>query len=397
MRFEEEIYNYERVLRNTLERVKNSAICQENKAKILEFYQECQTQGLSKPRIIKYLGTLERIARLLNKPFEKVMKEDIAELIRRIESRNYSDWTKHDYKVIIKIFYRWLRKTEDYPEEVRWIRTGKKRNNTPPEELLTEEEVKRMVEAATNPRDKALILVLYESGCRIGEILSLGIRNVQFDEYGAQLIVHGKTGMRRVRIIASAPKLAQWLDNHPLKEDPDAPVWVSIGTRDRNSALSYSAAKAALNNIAEKAGIKKRVYPHLFRHSRATILANHLTEAQLKQHFGWIQGSNMAATYVHLSGKEVDNALLKLQGVKTEESKEESEFKVITCPRCDEKNSPTSKFCSRCAMPFDLKMATKLDEVKAKADKLLSLLVQDPEILDKLLEKMDELKEGKRF
>jgi integrase/recombinase XerD len=392
VRFEEEIYNYERILRSTLERIKNSTICQENKAKILSFYQECLTQGLSRARIIKYLGTLEIIARLLNRPFEEVVKEDIAELIRKIESRNYSEWTKHDYKVIIKIFYRWLRKTEDYPEEVRWIKTGKRKNNTLPEELLTEEEVKRMVEAATNPRDKAFILVLYESGCRIGEILTLRIRNVQFDEYGAQLIVSGKTGMRRVRIIASAPKLAQWLENHPLKEDLDAPLWVSIGTRDRNSALSYSAAKAALKEIAKKAGIRKRVYPHLFRHSRATMLANHLTEAQLKQHFGWVQSSSMAATYVHLSGREVDNALLKLQGIKTEENKGESEFKVIICPRCEEKNSPTSKFCSRCAMPFDLKVATKLDEVRAKADKLLSILVQDPEILDKLLEKIEKIK-----
>jgi integrase len=282
-----EIYNNEKKLRNALERIKNSSIDQKNKAKILEFYRECLAQGLSQARIIKYLGTLERIARALNKPFEEVVKEDIAELIRKIESRNYSDWTKHDYKVIIKIFYRWLRRTEDYPEEVRWIKTGKKKNNTLPEELLTEEEVKQMAEVASNLRDKAFILVLYESGCRIGEILSLNVKNVQFDQYGAQLIVSGKTGMRRVRIVASAPKLAQWLENHPLKEDPDAPLWVSIGTRDRNSALSYSAAKAALKEIAKRAGIRKRVYPHLFRHSRATMLANHLTEAQLKQHFGW--------------------------------------------------------------------------------------------------------------
>jgi hypothetical protein len=43
-------------------------------------------------------------------------------------------------------------------------------------------------------------------------------------------------------------------------------------------------------------------------------------------------------------------------------------------------------------MPFDLKVATKLDEVRAKADKLLSILVQDPEILDKLLDKIEQLK-----
>ncbi|MGA2789578.1 MAG: site-specific integrase [Candidatus Bathyarchaeia archaeon] len=54
--------------------------------------------------------------------------------------------------------------------------------------------------AAENPRDKALISVLYESGCRIGEILSLKIRN-KFDNNCSVLIVNGKTGQHRVRLI----------------------------------------------------------------------------------------------------------------------------------------------------------------------------------------------------
>src|SRR3990170_8862810 len=117
-----------------------------------------------------------------------------------------------------------------------------------PEEILTEDDIKKLVESANNLRDKAFILVLYESGCRIGEILSLRIRNVQFDDYGAALIVSGKTGDRRVRIIASAPKLCSWLDNHPLREDIDSPLWVTLGTRDRNEAFSYGAAKAMLKH-----------------------------------------------------------------------------------------------------------------------------------------------------
>ena len=63
------------------------------------------------------------------------------------------------------------------------------------------------------------------------------------------------------------------------------------------------------------AGINKRVYPHLFRHSRATIMASHLTEFQMNQYFGWIQGSKMASTYVHLSGRDLDNALLEFNGM----------------------------------------------------------------------------------
>jgi len=130
---------------------------------------------------------------------------------------------------------------------------------------------------------------------------------------------------RRVRVIASAPKLQQWIENHPLKEDPNAPLWVTIGTNSKNKVLNYATAKTVLKKLAKKAGIKKRIYPHLFRHSRATHLANHLTEAQMNQYFGWVQGSKMASIYVHLSGRDVVHALLKLNGMKVDEEEEEKE------------------------------------------------------------------------
>ena len=55
-------------------------------------------------------------------PFEEATKDDIVELIAKIERRNYAEWTKHDYKVILRKFYKWLRGTDDYPPEVRWIK-----------------------------------------------------------------------------------------------------------------------------------------------------------------------------------------------------------------------------------------------------------------------------------
>lgn len=282
----DEIYSYKRKIKNLLNRIKEAKIDEESKQKILDFYRELVVRGYSKARIIKYLDTLERIRRFLGKPFTKAGKSDIVELLRKLEEKNYSEWTKHDFKAILKFFYRWLRKTEEYPEEVRWIKTTKKRRTKLPEELLTPDEVMKLVDAADHIRDKAFILVLYESGCRIGELLSLQLKHVQFDDYGAVLLVNGKTGQRRVRIILSAPKLSQWVENHPLREDPNAPLWVTIGTNSRNKVLNYGTAKTVLKKLAKKARIKRRIYPHLFRHSRATHLANHLTEAQMKQYFG---------------------------------------------------------------------------------------------------------------
>jgi integrase/recombinase XerD len=363
-----EIYGYERTLDWIMSRVRNSNLIDINKELIEKFSRYLFAEGLSFGRTIKYLIEIRRLAELVNKSFLEARKQD------------YTEWTKHDYKLALKKFFKFLKGTEDYPEEVRWIKLTISRNNhLLPEELLTEDEVKRMAEVARHPRDKALVLVLYESGCRIGEVLSLKMRNIEFDEYGAVLTVKGKTGMRRVRIIASSPALATWISNHPLRDNRDVYLWISLGTRDRDHLLTYRGLADILKRIALQAGIKKRIYPHLFRHSRATHLANHLTEAQLKQHFGWVQGSDMASTYVHLSGRDVDKALLELNGISVEKAGKEPTFRAILCPRCKNRNSPESNFCNSCGLALDLKAAMELDEIVTWEDKMMDQLTKRPE------------------
>jgi integrase/recombinase XerD len=83
--------------------------------------------------------------------------------------------------------------------------------------------------------------------------------------------------MRRVRIIFYVPYLASWLDIHPQKNNPDAYLWIMIRGKDSGHQLQYAAFHKLIKTLAEKASIKKRVYNHLFRHSRSTELAQHLT------------------------------------------------------------------------------------------------------------------------
>lgn len=95
------------------------------------------------------------------------------------------------------------------------------------EHMLTEEEIKKLIDFAPSVQEKALIATLYESGCRIGELIFLKIGHVKFDDHGAQLFVTGKTGLRRVRVVASVPYLIEWLNKHPLKDDSEAFFWTN--------------------------------------------------------------------------------------------------------------------------------------------------------------------------
>lgn len=390
-----ELGPYENELENIKKKIDVLSVPRCNRKAVLDFSEFCFSEGLSTRRVLKYLYTLSNIARWLPKEFVKVTREDIEKLANKIERSDYSEWTKHDYRVTLKKFFRWLRQTEDdYPSEVKWLRSTMRKNRTKlPDEILTQEEVQAMIAAATTARDKALIASLYESGCRIGELLNLQIKQIQQHPHGFQITVKGKKGPRRLLLIASAPYLTIWLNQHPRGQDPQAPLWVTGDYRVKQ--VGYTRVNTMLKTVAKRASIQKAVNPHNFRHSRATHLANHLTEAQMDEYMGWVQGSDMPSTYVHLSGRDVDHVLLKLNNISVSHKEDTKEvFSLKTCPRCNFKNPPANKFCSRCGIVLDEKTAQDLMKSSiehSQADEIMDKLLQDSEFRAVLERKLEEL------
>jgi ribosomal protein L40E len=146
-----------------------------------------------------------------------------------------------------------------------------------------------------------------------------------------------------------------------------------------------------IRRIAERVGITKKVNPHIFRHSRATHLATHLTEAQMNEYFGWVQGSNMASTYVHLSGRDVDDALMRMHGMAPVEQDKKGTFSPIKCTRCNQLNPPTGKFCTQCGGILDIEAAMEIEERMKEADSKLSTLLDDEDVQELLMKKMKQL------
>lgn len=387
----ETIHDYPKRLQTKLEAIEKSSISNANKRIIAGFKDECLIQGLSIGRAMKYLYYLETLANWLEMDFNKASKPEIRNLVGKIEQSHYAEATKKELRICVKKLYKWILETDDYPELVRWIRphTKKIERLKLPEEMLTEAEINKLISSAQSPRDKAFVSTLYESGCRISELLFLRLRNIKFDQYGAFLLIPPmKTGSRRVRIVTSVPYLTEWINRHPHKNNPNEYIWYS----QKKKVMSYGRVYGLLDRLGKKAGIKKKLNPHNFRHSRATYLANHLTEAQMKEYFGWTQGSDMAAIYVHLSGRDVDNAILKVYGKSTEQISQESILTPKECQRCQQTNPSENKFCSRCGIPLDRETVIKVlenDLQRKEADNLLDKALENPAtraIITKILE-----------
>jgi len=387
-----DIHNGKRRVELAIKRIKKSDIHENSKRLLEEFSEYCIAEGLAFTSIDKHLFGLRNVATWAKKDLEKTDKRDMVRILGLLEKSHYSPEVKHGTKVTIKKFYKWLNGGEEYPEKVKWIRTSMNGKKRLPKELLSIEDVMNMINAADHIRDKALISLLYESGLRIGELLSLMIKNIYFDEYGAKILIpEGKTGMRKIRLVSSVPHLATWIENHPFKDNPESHLWVGIGTRNKNDLIGYQNARTLIKNLAKKANIKKRINPHLFRHSRATFIANHFTEAQMNHYFGWVQGSKMPSTYVHLSGRDIDGAVLKLHGLKEHEKIKEELLSPKKCHRCEKENPATGKFCLRCGAPLNLETALNVEEKRKDVDGVMTALLKDPEVLNLLASKMKQL------
>ena len=199
----------------------------------------------------------------------------------------------------------------------------------------------------------------------------------------------------------AASYLKEWLLQHPAYDiergeiDPSELVFVRVKGKDAGKPMTYQMFHKIIKTAAKRAGVRKRVYPHILRHTRATVLANHLTEQQMNVFFGWVQGSDMPSVYVHLSGRDIENAVKKIYGLQEEE--EEKILKPAKCPRCGEINVPQAKFCHKCGLLLDEKMRLKLqlEESRVLPELMMSIL-NNPERLEKfkILLRLVELMEN---
>lgn len=384
------IHDYDSIMKG-VERQIRIELSPENIELISQYDMEMIRQSIAIATRQKHLKTLLSLSRLLQKSWKDVEKNDIEQLVYQIMRRHGDESGKetnysYDHKKILKIFFRWIKlgsrefnRVGDPPETAQ-IRMKKVKDKIIREDLLTDDDISRLIHVCgENARDRALIDCHYEGGTRPGEILSLMIKHVKFDQYGANLHVDGKTGPRTVRLVKSTANLANWLSVHPFKANPDAPVWINLTKNHYGEQLNYPATRAMFSRRARMAHLEKRVNLNMFRHSEATSSAKFMTEAQLRKRHGWSPESKMPAKYVHMINADVDDAIFKQLGIKKQDEFPKTPQK---CHICDMPNAPDSKICSKCGKPLDLTTSIELDE---KNQQQITLQNERIETLEKSL------------
>jgi integrase len=281
-----------------------------------------------------YERQLRQAEAWLGKPLGSATERDLIALKKKLRAMPSGP----QYARLLRMFYK-AAKRDDFRELMVLKQRLKKLR---PDDLLTVQEVQAMIDATGPLRDRAFLGVLWETGVRVSELMALDLADLRMTDSptnGGRKVY--RLWFKKTKIageehsgyvLEAAPVLEAWLKAHPDPR-PEAPLFPTWG----GTRLTRHGGYGIVARAARHAKIAKRIYPHIFRHSRATfLLASGMTDAQVKALLGWVPGSMMLNRYAHLTSKDAYGGLLKVMGMEPEkvdlgklEFKEESLRPVV--------------------------------------------------------------------
>lgn len=319
-------------------------------------------------------------------PLRTCSIQDLYVGISALLDSDYSQNSKYDTVSIIKPFFFWMI-DEGYstlPEKkLRQIRRPPLDTMTKTAaDMLTFDEIERMIKVCKNPRDEAMVITLYEAGERIKELAYTTWGRVKFDEYGAVINTSEKTGKPRyIRLVLAREYLARWKQKYPIQPVPDdALVFVSRA----GELMTYHSYNEQVKRIAKRAGITHRITPHTFRHSRIThLIQEGVSESVIKMMCWGNLGTDMFKTYAHLTNTDIDREILNVSGIRMPERKKTRGLRPVICPTCQQLNGAGDGFCKVCG--------TELSERgRMTAADMKRLILSNPEVFKDMLQEFQD-------
>jgi len=348
---------------------------------VKKFFSEPENLNLEPRTKANYTRVVYYLLKMTGKPLREIRLEDVKKYFAK-RSEQIKPISLESEFILLRRFLRYI--GIELNSKLKPSRKRKFVVDT--SQFLTDSEFERLLSEFKHPRDKALVMLLRETGLRIGEALALDVRDVEITErYGRLHVRYSKTAERYVEFVKSIPYIRTWLSVHPDPR-PDNPLFVKI--KGKPTRLEYQAFWKLLKEALKRAKINKRVHPHLFRHQVATELLSteRLPEEAVRVYLGWTHGSRMVSRYSHVTSERANELVMRARyGIKTREKKEEPKG-YKECPRCGRMIPIDAKYCSYCGLVLEREEFIREKELRERIDELIDLLRKNPQLLDQLRE-----------
>ena len=267
---------------------------------LLESYVAAMKVGCrSQKTIDRYVYIIRRLLDFAKVPVRRISVYHIRNYLAIEKERGVGDSTLEGYRLIYSAFWNWLQR-ENLIDRNPTVNLGRIKVPKKKKDIYSEVDLEKLKRNCTNKRDLAIVMFLYATCCRIGEVVELNRENVIIENQ--KLIVHGKGDKeRKVYFDAvTAEALKQYLDNRT--DDCEALFANRYGKRFQDNGI-----RCMLKKLADRAGVK-HVHPHKFRRTKATDMARHGMPIQDIQAILGHEKLDTTMQYVQMNDTDIESS-----------------------------------------------------------------------------------------
>jgi integrase/recombinase XerD len=266
--------------------IKNLA-CIKRMESLEKLKNELKIRGMSPLTVKNYCFFVEKFLQHAGKPEVELDEDDAkAYLSHLFDSKSKN--TIMLAAASIKFLY-----TEILKKDFSGIKMPKKDKKLP--EVLSRDEVARLIASCNGVKSKLMISLLYSSGLRVSELVNLKVNDISGDE-NTGWVRHGKGNKDRLFSISPGLK-------NDLKEYLEGKEHEYVFSKEK--PLSTRNVQKVIANLRGKAEISKKVTPHTLRHSFATHLLDQGTDIRLIQTMLGHASLNTTQVYTHISSDQI--------------------------------------------------------------------------------------------
>ena len=269
--------------------------------------EELQRRNFSGATIRSYIGAVERFSRFFGKPPDKLGPEHIRQWqAHLLHKRGLAPGTVVAQVAALRFFVRTLKRRFP-PDSIPYPKYTHHRVPT----VLSQEEVSKLIDGASNLQSRAILMTLYSTGVRRSELVRLRVQDIDSE----RMILHirkGKGG--KDRDLPLSAKLLETLREYWRWKRPRVYLFPSsAGHRGVEQPISDHSVWYACAEAARHAGLKKRVAPHMLRHSFATHLLENGADLPTIQVLLGHADLEATSIYLHLSRRHLETTTNPLE------------------------------------------------------------------------------------
>ncbi|GKZ14885.1 site-specific integrase [Haladaptatus sp. T7] len=267
----DEVQGYGRKFENQLAKLREASISDADRAAIIAFIQHEEAQGkVNTGTMVNHINRLRLAAERADTPLTEMQDKSAVDglLFSLKHDHGLAEGTLRNYRKALRKFFRY--RDRDWSDDIK-IGVSPERT-VDPNDLLTDEEIEDLLDAASHPRDKALVSLIADTGLRIGAIASLRIHDVDLTNRAGTVSINEEANVKgatgTVPLTWSRGYVANWLDVHPRNDEEEAALFhkVRFVEDGEDGAMSYQYLGRRIKWIADEAGIDRdRVNTHNFR------------------------------------------------------------------------------------------------------------------------------------